>query len=323
MSFVALSLGLALTIWLVSTASITAVVHSLAKVGWGAAVVVAVRAAMIAVNGVGWSKLLAKLSRAPLSVFLLARWVREAVDVLLPAAYIGGGLAGARVLTLWRVPVATAYAGAIADLFLQTVAQALFALVGASLLLGIIGPRAVLPGLILGLATASVALGGFYAVQRHGGARLIDRALMALSSRAAGARPEPGFHAAMQAIWKGRRSSILTSMLVHFLAWTVGTFEVWSALYFMDWPVTWERAVIIESLGVSISIAAFVVPGSWGIQEAGYILIGQMLGVPIPASLTLSLVKRVPDFLLGLPGLVVWHSIESRRRFSAWPRTQN
>ena len=314
-SFVALSFGLALTAWLISAVSLSAVMQSLAKVGWGAAAVVAVRATMIAINGLAWSKLLVKLSHAPTRAFLLARWVREAVDVLLPAAYIGGGLVGARLLTFWRMPLPIAFAGAIADLFLQTFAQALFALVGAGLLLRLIGPRMVLPELILGVVVAGAALGGFYAVQRFGGARLIDRIVEALSPRTASvAQTTPaGFQAAMEAIWSGRRSSAVLTLLMHFFAWSLGTLEVWSALYFMESPITLERAVIIESLGVSISIAAFVVPGSWGIQEAGYMLIGRMLGVPGELALTLSLVKRIPDFLLGIPGLLIWYMFEARR----------
>ena len=313
--FIALSLGLALTVWLVSTASVAAVAHSLGKVGWGAAVVVAVRATMIAINGIAWSRLLSKLSSAPVTAFLLARWIREAVDVLLPAAYIGGGLVGARILTFWRTSTAVAFAGAVADLFLQTVAQALFALLGAFLLLRIMEPGAVLPRLTLGLTIAVIALGGFYAAQRYGGARLVDRALAALSSRTTyGAKQiEPDFQITMQTIWKNRRSPVLTSMLMHLCAWMFGTLEVWVTLYFMGWRATLMQAVIIESLGVSISIAAFIIPGSWGIQEAGYILVGQMLGVPTQLSLTLSLVKRIPDFALGIPGLVVWHAFEARR----------
>lgn len=316
-SFAALSAGLALTIWLISMASITAVAQSLAKVGWGAAAVVAVRTSMIAINGLAWAKLLAKLSNVPTLAFLLSRWIREAVDVLLPAAYIGGGLVGARMLTFWRAPIALAFAGAVADLLLQTVAQALFALLGAFLLLRVIGPRTVLPGLVLGLTIAVIVLSGFYAVQRYAGARLVDRALAGLSSRitSSAQTTEPGFQAAMQTIWNRRRPSVLIATLIHFLAWSLGTLEVWSALYFMQWPVALEQAVILESLGVSISIAAFVVPGSWGIQEAAYVFIGQMLGVPIQYSLALSLVKRVPDFLLGVPGLLVWHAFEARRLF--------
>ncbi len=318
-SFLGLSLGLAFTAWLVSAASLTAVVDSFTKVGWlGVSAVVAVRAVMVVTNGVAWAKLLANLTSVPTSIFVLSRWVRDAVDVLLPVAYVGGGLVGARMLTFWRVSGAIAFASAAADLFLQAVAQALFALLGASLLVRLHQPRNVLPGSILGIAAAVIALGGFYFVQRYGGARLIDRAFVALSSRIAShaQTTEPGFQMAIDAIWNGRWPYLVVALFVHAIAWMFGTLEVWFALRFMEWPVTIEQAVILESLGASISIAAFFIPGSWGVQEAGYILIGQMLGVPVQFSLSLSLVKRVPDFLLGAPGLLVWHTLETHRLFS-------
>jgi hypothetical protein len=88
--------------------------------------------------------------------------------------------------------------------------------------------------------------------------------------------------------------------------------EVLLTLHFMGGPVTLEKAVILESLDTTISVAAFFVPGSWGAQEGGYILIGQMLGLPAHLSLSLSFVKRIPDFLLGLPGLLVWQVLEAR-----------
>lgn len=317
-SFLGLSLGLALTAWLVSAASLTAVIQSITTIGWGVLAVVAVRAVMIAANGVAWAVLLAHLINVPKRIFVLLRWVREAVDVLLPVAYVGGGLVGARMLTFWRVSSALAVASAAVDLFLQIVAQALFALFGALLLMRLIGTRSVLPDAILGALAAVIALGGFYIVQRYGGARAIDRALILLSSRVtsnAQRTAEPGFQLAMDVIWNGRQSYIVMALLVHAFAWTFGTLEVWFALHFMGWPVTLEQAVVLESLGASISIAAFLIPGSWGVQEAGYVLIGHMLGLPVQFSLSLSLVKRIPDFLLGVPGLLVWHAFETRRLF--------
>ena len=62
-----------------------------------------------------------------------------------------------------------------------------------------------------------------------------------------------------------------------------------------------EQAAILESIGTTISIAAFFVPGIWSVQEGGYILIGQMLGVPPYLSLSLSFVKRVPTFCSTFP----------------------
>jgi len=317
-SFIGLSLGLALTAWLVSAASLTAVIQSITTIGWGVLAVVMVRAVMIAANGVAWAGLLAHLINVPTRVFVLLRWVREAVDELLPVAYVGGGLVGARMLTFWRVSGAVAVASAAVDLLLQIVAQALFALFGALLLMHLIGTRNVLPSAILGAVAAVIVIGGFYIVQRYGGARAIDRALILLSSRVAShtpATPEPGLQLAMDVIWNGRRFYIVMALLVHAFAWTLGTLEVWFALYFMGWPVTLEQAVILESLGASISIAAFIIPGSWGVQEAGYVLIGHILGLPVQFSLPLSLVKRIPDFLLGVPGLLIWHALETRRLF--------
>ncbi len=73
---------------------------------------------------------------------------------------------------------------------------------------------------------------------------------------------------------------------------TFGTLEVWFALHFIGWPVTVEQAVILESLGASISIAGFLIPASLGVQEAGYVVIGQLLGLPIQFSLSLSLASE-------------------------------
>ncbi len=319
-SHLGLLLGLVLTVWLVSAASLMGVVHSFAKVGWGAIAVVAVRAVMIAMNGVAWSRLLANLG-PPVSIplFVLLRWVRQAIDVLLPVASIGGGLVAPRMLTFWGVSGAIAIASVIADLFLQTVAQVLFALVGVSLLARFIGQSAVLPGSVVGVAAAVIVLGGFYVMQRYGGARLIDRAFVALSARmnSRSETAEPGFQLAMDSIWKSRSSYAVAALLVHTSAWMLGTLVVWLTLHFMQWPVTLEQAIILESLGASISSAAFFIPGSWGVQEGGYILIGQLLGVPVQLSLTLSLVKRIPDLVLGVPGLLVWYALETRRLFSS------
>jgi glycosyltransferase 2 family protein len=41
-----------------------------------------------------------------------------------------------------------------------------------------------------------------------------------------------------------------------------------------------------------------------------------LFGVPVTNALTLSLVKRIPDLALGLPGLFVWYLLEMRRLVS-------
>jgi glycosyltransferase 2 family protein len=316
-----LSIGVAVTVWMVAAERLTSIVDSVAQVGWGIAAVVAVRAAMITINGLAWRQSLAKLVEAPYAVFPVARWIREAIDVLLPVASIGGSLASARLLTFWRVPAPIALAGVFADIFLQTVAQAVFAFVGALLLARTVGLGALLPQLLLGVAAAAVVLAGFYLLQRYGAARWIDRAMRALTVRTAWRvqRGEIGVQSAMDKIWRGRGLSLAAALAIHVIVWATGTLEVWLTLHFMQWPVSLEQAIVLESLGASISSAAFFIPGSWGVQEGGYILIGQLLGVPAHLALSLSLVKRVPDLVLGVPGLLAWRIVEARHLLAARP----
>ncbi|MGZ5841414.1 MAG: lysylphosphatidylglycerol synthase domain-containing protein, partial [Xanthobacteraceae bacterium] len=252
--FAALSIGIAATVWLIAAARLTSILDSVAQVGWGIAAVVAVRAIMITINGVAWRLTLTKLVEVPYAVFPFVRWIREATDVLLPVASIGGSLASARLLTFWHVSVAMALAGVFADVFLQTVAQALFASAGALLLARMVGLGTLLPQLLLGVAAAAVVLGGFYLLQRYGAARWIDRAMNALTVRTAWRvqRGETGVQSAVDKIWRGRRLYLATALAIHVIAWASGTLEVWLTLHFMHWPVSLERAIVLESLGASI-----------------------------------------------------------------------
>ena len=136
----------------------------------GIAAIVTVRAIVIATNGLAWARLLAELSNVPSRIFILLRWIREAIDVTLPVAYIGGGLVSARMLSFWGPSGSVATAGLVADVFLQTIAQALFALFGATLLARIVEPSTILPPVLLGAAAACIVLGAFYVVQRYKGA---------------------------------------------------------------------------------------------------------------------------------------------------------
>ena len=82
----------------------------------------------------------------------------------------------------------------------------------------------------------------------------------------------------------------------------VGTGEVWLALRFLGNPVGWIDALLLESVGQAIRGAAFMIPGSLGAQEGGYLLIAPLVGLPPEAGLALSLAKRARELALGLPG---------------------
>jgi uncharacterized membrane protein YbhN (UPF0104 family) len=84
------------------------------------------------------------------------------------------------------------------------------------------------------------------------------------------------------------------------------------ALNLMGYPVSYLDAVVIESLGQAVRAAGFLIPGALGVQEAGFIAVCAVFGIPAPAALALSLVKRVPEIVLGPLFLFAWHAHETR-----------
>ena len=56
-----------------------------------------------------------------------------------------------------------------------------------------------------------------------------------------------------------------------------------------------------------------MVPSGLGVQEGAYALLGPLFGLPADAALALSLLKRARDLAIGIPLLLGWQVIESRR----------
>jgi hypothetical protein len=77
------------------------------------------------------------------------------------------------------------------------------------------------------------------------------------------------------------------------------------------------NAVILQSLVLAIRSAVFPVPAALGVQEGGYVVIGNLLGIPGDAAFALSLIARVRELILGIPGVIMWQLIEARRLWRA------
>lgn len=307
------SCGLIAAVALVVANDAALVLRSIARVGWGIAAIVALHAGIIAITGVAWGIVARPLARHAFGLFVFLRWIREAINVLLPVVSVGGDLVGARLLTFWRVSGGVAGASVLVDLLIQAFAQFLFTVAGFGLLVAGGRAGAIAQWLATGLSIAAIALGGFYVAQRRRLFDLVERGVLAAARRfGASLATGIGLHDNLQRI-HANRTALLGATLVHLSAWWLGVAEVWIALACMGAEPTLAEAIVLESLGQAVRDAAFPVPGALGVQEGGFLLIGQVYGLPADVALALSLVKRVPDVALGLPGLFAWHLTETRR----------
>jgi putative membrane protein len=307
-------LGVLLVVALIAWSDVRSVGEAVASAGWGVALVVLARLAAVAGAGLGWHALFPWSLRPRLSICTLVRFIREAINTLLPFAAVGGELIGARLLTFFGIGGATASASVIVDLMVQAGTQLVFALIGLAVLVALGGDETMIRVVAIGLALAVPLLLGFYLAQRRGGHRLAQAVL----SRLAGDRQWRALGAVDTLFERLRsfyaaRAALALGTLVHLAIWFIGVLEVWIALAFMGYPVTYAEALVIESLVQAVRSAAFAVPGALGVQEGGLVASCAIFGVPAETALALSLIKRVADLVVGAPGLLVWQALEGRR----------
>src|SRR5882757_2745810 len=145
--------------------------EAIISVGWAALLVVAVRAAAVAIAGAGWWLLFPAAERPSVWLCMGLRFVREGANALLPLAQIGGDFIGARCLALRGVRGPLAAASVIVDVLLQAVSQLAFAIIGLTLLIDRGGNELIVWPVAVGIAFAVPALGGFLLVQGELGRR--------------------------------------------------------------------------------------------------------------------------------------------------------
>jgi len=305
--FIGMSVLIGLTLWYGADHVGAAMVST----GWAAVAVVVARIAAVAIAGGGWWLLFPHEGQPSLTLCVGFRFVREGANALLPLAQIGGDFIGARCLALRGVRGTLAAASVIVDVLMQAASQLAFAIIGLTLLIEMGGNELVVWPLAVGVALAVPALGGFLLVQGELGRRFVKKVL----SMFAGDREWLVFGAIddlftqLDALY-ANRGDLIRSVTWHLVGWFVGAIEVFVVLNAMGHPLDFGDAVIIESLMHAVRGASFAIPGALGAQEGGLIVLCAIFGIPPEAALALSLVKRIPDLVIGVPGLLAWQAME-------------
>ncbi len=314
--------GLVLLVGLIAYNGFAGVARALISAGWiGILAASLYHIVPLIFSSLGWRAVLSSAWQAPPFLFLWVRLVREAVSNLLPVAQIGGEVVAARVLTFHGARAGVAGASVVVDLTVEIMTQLLFTVVGAAFLLSGMHDGGTAYWLIAGIAIATPVLLSFFAAQHWGLFKLLEDFLERMAEKWSWVKhlSVAGLHATIKALYRDRRG-VIAGACSHMLSWILGSGEIWIALHFMGNPVNFREALILESLSQAVRSVGFVIPGALGVQEGGFLLVGELLGLGPDLSLALSLVKRARDVLLGVPALAGWHFLEGRR---VWHRIRD
>ncbi len=321
----ALVLGLAAVIALVAWHGVGTVAAALAGLGAAVLVLPLLYAPHIAGAAFSWRQVFPPALRPHFAVVLRAMWIGLAAESLVPGASFGAEIVKARQLLRAGLSGRDAASLVIVDMAIQGLVLAVWGVLGlGGLIVTLAAPQSagaagrggstlIAPALFGAglLATAILALilaqrAGFFGFLARLGSRairdprwqgVIDGAAQ-LDQAIRGLYGQPGRIVLATAIRCCSRAMLLAELI--FAAGVMG-----QAL-----PVA-AAAMLVGLIG-ALRAAAFVVPGGWGVQEGGFVLLGGLAGLDPETMLALSLAIRARELMLFVPALLAWQAAEAR-----------
>jgi putative membrane protein len=273
---------------------------------WTVPAAVAIHLVQLLLSALGWRVLVVR-SPIGLAGFVRLRLMREGLNTLLPLAHVGGEVIAAQAMVRAGIPAAVAAAGMVVDVTVEVCAQLAFLVAGCVVLAVLAGTGAAwLWGGSLGLAV--LGAGSLALVQRLRGLRLLETVVRGIGRQWPALLPSgglDGLEAEALAIYR-RRDRLVMAFCLQGVAWALGTAETWLVLHALGLDASVGQAFVVESLGMAARSAGFAVPGALAIQEGGFVLAAAAVDLAGTAALSLSLVKRVRELLIGLAGLACW-----------------
>ena len=164
---------------------------------------------------------------------------------------------------------------------------------------------------LLGLEIVCVV--GFVMVQLAGvlgrGGRLLARFRWA---PARGPAMLEGMDETVQALYFGHRSRLLVSVLLHLVAFVVGTLEVYLIVQFLGVPISLPAAAAIGAFSSAVKFFSFMIPASLGALEGGNMAIFAAFGLGGAVGLTYTLVRRVREIVWITLGFTLLSALTAR-----------
>ena len=313
---VALLAGVIAAIYLVWSIGFDAVAASIARAGFGGLALLCVYALLVFISlAFAWFTLLPPAERRPVRELYLARLVRDSIAEISPFSPVGGMVAAARLMVLKGLNPATAAASVAADATTEAMAQVVFLAFGLGIgftqfrhLQGS-GPLAEAMLAVLLLAVPGIALLIF--LQKKG-AVFAERIAARFFPQA---REGVSFRAAIEELYDSR-SRLAVSAALHLIAWIGAGGGTFIAFRLVGGQINLLNAIALEALLCTLRSIAAPVPAAIGVQEWGYAMLAPLFGLPAEMGVAVSLLKRAREIVLGVPALIYWQSIESRKAFA-------
>jgi len=309
----ALLAGVIAAVYLVWSIGFDSIFTSVARAGFGGLALLCAYALVVFVSlAFAWYFLMPPEHRRTVPQFYIARLVRDSIAEISPFSPVGGMVAAARLMILKGMNPAYAAASVAADATTEAMAQVVFLAFGLGL--GITqfrhmegsGPLTIWMLGVLLLAVPGIALLIF--LQKKG-AGLAERMAARFFPQV---NEGVSFRAAIEELYDSK-SRLAASAALHLLAWIGAGIGTWISFKLVGGEIHFLNAIALEALLCTLRSIAAPVPAAIGVQEWGYAMLAPLFGLPAEMGVAVSLLKRAREIVLGVPALIYWQGVESRR----------
>jgi putative membrane protein len=309
----ALLAGVIAAVYLVWSIGFDSIFTSVARAGFGGLALLCAYALVVFVSlAFAWYFLMPPEHRRTVPQFYIARLVRDSIAEISPFSPVGGMVAAARLMILKGMNPAYATASVAADATTEAMAQVVFLAFGLGL--GFTqfrhmegsGPLTIWMLGVLLLAVPGIALLIF--LQKKG-AGLAERMAARFFPQV---NEGVSFRAAIEELYDSK-SRLAASAALHLLAWIGAGIGTWISFKLVGGEIRFLNAIALEALLCTLRSIAAPVPAAIGVQEWGYAMLAPLFGLPAEMGVAVSLLKRAREIVLGVPALIYWQGVESRR----------
>jgi len=294
-----LVLGLALFGWFVQRAGPGEIWRTCTKLGWYAPLTLVPFGIVYIADTMGWRFAFVARALKGIGFWTLyrVRWCGEAVNNVVPSAYVGGEAVKVYLLHKRGADSGEAAASVIIGRSLQTLTQVIFIALGSAAFLTLApADSGVRKGLMLALAGSIAAVGALFWLQSRGMFtvlfKLLDRfgiRLAMLESRRASLKK---IDDRVVKFYRCERSRVVASASAYLCGWLLDTLDIFLVAWLVGTPISWTQALAIEAFVGVAKILGLFVPGAIGVQESGIALVCRAAGLSDAFGLSYAIIRR-------------------------------
>jgi uncharacterized protein (TIRG00374 family) len=317
----ALAVGLGLLIWFIRRAESGEILAAFSRLGWLAPLILIPYGLVYLADTRGWQLAFGAKARhcLPFPTLLRIRWAGEAVNNVIPSAYVGGEALKVYLLNRRGVEVAIGATSVVAGKTAQTIGHIVFLSIAAgALAIAAAGESHVQHAAFAVIGALVVGVTGLLWLQKvgpfSGALRLVEKCGLRLKSVRKKMERLRLIDERILEFYREDRNYFCLSIALYFAGWILGTVEVLVIAALLGESLQISQAIVMEAFVGIAKVSGIVVPGALGFQESGIVLLCRAVAVPDSFAFAYAILRRGREVVFAIIGLLFAYSEEIKFR---------